>query len=302
MPSSTILQKDFKKHPLLRRLLELHDIPEKLYLRGKLPQITIDEYGRAIPRILTIVGSRKYTEYGKNALQKIIRELEKENIIILSGLALGIDGLAHKEALLHNLTTIAIPGSGLDPSVIYPKSNLRLAEDIVEKNGALISELEDSAPPMPWSFLQRNRLMAALADAVLIVEAEEKSGTLVTAKLALELGRDIGAIPGNIFSPNSSGANMLIRNGAYPITSGEDVMSLLHLSPKKEDLGEDNPKTLNSLSKNEILVLSLLSSSSEKDELYKKSQLPLSSFLSAFSMLELNGYIEESFGEVRRMV
>ncbi len=300
-PSVIITQADFKNHPLLTRLFELHDVPKQLYVRGTLPEVTFDEYGRATPRILTIVGSRKCTSYGKNVIKKLVSGLLGEDVIILSGLALGIDGTAHKEALASNLTTIAIPGSGLDTKVLYPSTHKALAEEILARSGALISELEDTTPSAPWTFPMRNRVMAALSDAVLIIEAEEKSGTLITARQALELGRDIGAVPGDIFSPTVQGTHLLIKDGAYPITCTDDLLALLHLS--KREAGEGAQENLfDSLNEHESTILLLLREPIQKDTLFIQTNLSPSDFLSAFSTLEMMGYIEETFGEVRKVV
>lgn len=294
-----IEQNDFHKHPLLSRLLILHDIPEKIYYRGTLPEITIDEYGRATPRILTVVGSRKYSEYGKNVIEKLISSLKGKDIIILSGLAFGIDSLSHSAALKNSLTTIAVPGSGLNPSAIYPSNHVHLAHDITESNGLLLSELEPNTKAAKWTFPARNRIMSALSDAVLIIEAEEKSGTLITARQSLELGKDIGAVPGEIFSPSSKGTNMLIQEGAYAITNKNDVLELLHLPT---DDTEEVISSLKNLTEEELLILNLLQEKTEKDLLLISSKLPFDKFLTAFSSLEIQGYIEETFGEVRRLV
>jgi DNA processing protein len=297
-----IEQKDFASHPLLARLLELHDIPKQIYIRGTLPDVHLDEYGRLTPRILTVVGSRKNTSYGRHALEMLISSLQGYNVIILSGLALGIDGLAHITALNNTLTTIAVPGSGLDMSVLYPATHKNLAQDIVSRGGALISELEPTTQPAPWTFPQRNRIMACLSDALLIIEAEEKSGTLITARQALELGRDIGAVPGEIFSPTSAGPNMLIHEGAYSIASQENLLALLHLSPQKSEEATASLFSSVQLTENEKLIISILREPTDKDSLFQKTSLSFPDFLTAFSSLEINGYIEESFGEVRRIV
>ena len=299
MSSYTIIeQKDFASHPLLSRLLELHDVPKQLYIRGTLPEVTLDEYGRATPRILTVVGSRKNTTYGKQALDMLIASLKNEEVIILSGLALGVDGLAHKAALTNNIITIAVPGSGLDEKVLYPSTHRHLAKDIIAYDGALISELEPSTSAAPWTFPMRNRVMAALSDALLVVEAEQKSGTLITARLALELGRDIGAIPGEIFSPTATGTNTLIHEGAYAITSTSDLFSLLHISEPAQNQNHE-PIEFNG---NEKIIMDILREPIDKDSLLGKSKLSFTDFLTAFSSLEINGYIQESFGEVRRML
>lgn len=295
-PLSIISREQFESHPLFARLLELHDIPDKLYIAGNLPEIRLDEYGRATPRILTVVGSRKYTSYGKLAVEKLLASLQGQNVIILSGLALGIDGISHETALKHNLITIAIPGSGLDTKVIYPSTHLRLAEDIVESGGALISEFAPDMQAAQWTFPARNRVMAALSDALLVVEASEKSGTLITARLALELGRDIGAIPGDIFSDSSFGTNMLIKEGAYIIRNADDLYDLLHLERKIAEVVEAD------YSRDEKLLLDLLSGPIEKDTLLVKSELKPDQFLIAMSSLEMKGCIQETFGEVRKVV
>jgi DNA processing protein len=296
---TNIPQSAFKDYPLLTRLLELHQIPKHIYVEGVLPNVTFDEYGRATPRILTIVGSRKNTPYGKVALEKLLASLKGKEVIILSGLAIGIDTLAHTEALSNNLITIAIPGGGLNRKNIYPKSNIPLAEKIITSSGALLSELDNDTLAAPWTFPSRNRIMAALSDAVLVVEAEEKSGTLITARQALELGRDIGAVPGEIFSSHATGTNTLIKEGAYPITSPSDLFALLHLSEEKETNAEN---IIKNLSENEKIVLELSTRIKDKDTLFVESKLAHGDFFSAFSSLEINGYLQESFGEVRRLV
>jgi DNA processing protein len=295
-PLSIIPREEFKDHPLLTRLLELHDMPAKLYIAGTLPKVTLDEYGRATPRILTVVGSRKYTTYGKLALEKLLGELTGEDIVILSGLALGIDGIAHETALKHNLTTVAIPGSGLDAKVLYPKTHLSLAESIVDAGGGVVSEFPAEMEAAQWTFPARNRVMAALADAVLVVEATEKSGTLITARQALELGRDIGAIPGDIFSDSSKGTNMLIKEGAYTIRNADDLFDLLHLQRTVQS------ETVQDLTDMERKVLDALTEPTEKDTLLLKSDLPADQFLITLSSLEMKGCIQETFGEVRKVV
>ena len=295
-PVTIIPQEKFSEHPLLERLLQLHDIPEQIYIAGNLPQITIDEYGRATPRILTVVGSRKHTQYGKQAIEKLITSLVGTDTIIVSGLAHGIDSIAHMSALKNNLKTFAVLGNGLDKKVIYPSSHLHIAEEIVDSGGMLISELSPLTEAAQWTFPARNRIVAALSDAVLIAEAEEKSGTLITARLALELGRDIGAIPGEIFSPTSVGTNTLIRDGAYIIASEDDLYSLLHLSKK------ENKVDKHIYSPEEKIIINILIEPKEKDLLFIESGLSLEKFLIAISSLEMKGHIQETFGEVRRIV
>lgn len=299
--SKSILQSNFKDSPFLSRLLELHDIPKEVHYRGNFPEIILDEYGRATPRVLTIVGSRRHTTYGKQVLEMLIESLKGYDVIILSGLALGIDSLAHKHALNNSLITLAIPGSGLSEEVLYPNSHKNLAQEIIEQGGMLMSELDDDTPAAPWTFPMRNRVMAALSDAVLIIEAEEKSGTLITARQALELGRDIGAVPGEIFAPTACGTNMLIREGAFAITCSDDLLDLLHLSKRNE---RDDVATLHQKNStpHESIILEILREPRDKDTLFSLSQLSFEDFISAYSSLELEGHLQETFGEVRRLV
>ena len=176
------------------QLLEIPQPPKTLYIRGTLPSQD------AI--YLAVVGSRKYTSYGRDICEKLVRGLAGYPVIIVSGLALGIDTIAHKTAMSVGLTTIAFPGSGLDNSVLYPRTNLSLAQEIINAGGCLISEMQPTERATLYSFPQRNRLMAGISKAVLIIEAEEKSGTLITARMALDYNRDVLAVPGSIFSEN----------------------------------------------------------------------------------------------------
>lgn len=293
---SIVPREEFEKHPLLARLLQLHDVPDKIYIAGELPNVVLDEYSRATPRILTVIGSRKYTNYGKLAVEKLLSSLSGQQVVILSGLALGVDALSHEAALKNKLQTIAIPGSGLDAKVIYPRGHLQLAESIVEQGGALLSEFAPDMQAAQWTFPARNRLMAALADAVLVIEATEKSGTLITSRQALELGRDIGAIPGDIFSDSSQGTNMLIKEGAYMIRNSDDLFDLLHLSREHVE----TPKM--EFSDEEAILLAHLTEPTEKDTLLVRSELSPQQFLMALSSLEMKGCIQETFGEVRKVV
>ncbi len=289
-----ITKENFKDSLLLSRLLTLHDIPKQIYIKGTLPEFTVDEYGLFTPRILTVVGSRKNSFYGKDVIENLLSSLKNKNVIILSGLALGIDGLAHKTALKNKIKTIAIPGSGLGDKIIYPSAHRNLAKEILENGGALLSEFEENETAAQWTFPARNRIMAALSDAVLIIEAEEKSGTLITARQSLELGKEIGAVPGSIFSPNSIGTNSLIKDGAMPITNSNDLFELLKL--KKEE----NNIEIN-LNENEKIIFDLLVDDFSKDELLIRSNLSQKDFLIAISNLEINGFVEESFGEIRKI-
>src|SRR3989339_1250495 len=205
------------KQDFPEKLLEIPQPPKQLFIRGNLPDWENSKF-------VAVVGSRKYTNYGKEACEKIISGLRGCDVTIISGLAIGIDSIAHKSALEAKLKSIAVPGSGLNSSVIYPSINKKLADEIVQSGGCLLSEFEPDFQATTWSFPQRNRIMAGLSDAVMVIEAEIKSGTLITSRLATDYNRDVFAVPGSIFSPNSSGPNMLIRLGATPVTSSADIL------------------------------------------------------------------------------
>lgn len=297
MDIEVLSQEHFKEYPPLSRLLDLPQIPDEIYIRGKLPSITLDHLGRATPRILTVVGSREHSSYAREALEYLLQGLRGENVIVLSGLAIGIDSSAHKSALENNLLTIGIPGSGLHDDVLYPRSSERLAKDILYAHGTLLSEFSPSTKAAKWTFLARNRVMAALADAILVAEAKENSGTLVTARYALELGKPIGCITGSLFSEFNKGSNALIRDGATPLMSQEDLFSLLEIEKKKEETAE-----LPLLSEDESHILSLLSEPHSKADLLLLSKLPPDRFLQALTMLELSNYVKTSLHEVRKLV
>jgi len=271
-------------------LLEIPQQPKKLYIAGEFPP------EESI--FLSVVGSRKHTNYGADACEKIIEGLSGYPIVIVSGLALGIDALAHKAALRAGLLTMAVPGSGLDPKVIYPRTNLSLAEDIVTNGGALLSEFEPNFHATTWSFPARNRIMAGLSRAVLIIEAEEKSGTLITARLATEYNRDVYVIPNGIFSPGSRGSNQLLKQGAYPITDASDILELLGLKKDGELFQERLPFDL---SPEEQKIFNLLAEPMPRDELIRASGVHASDGNTLLSVMEIKGIIIEKGGDFRRM-
>lgn len=268
-------------------LREIADSPTKIYLQGKLPS--------ADTKILCVVGSRKYTQYGKDACEKLISGLRGYNICIVSGLALGIDGIAHKAALDAGLKTIAVPGSGLHESVLYPSTHKQLASKILEKGGALISEFEPKFQATPYSFPQRNRIMAGISNAVLVIEAEIKSGTLITSKFATEYNRDVLTVPGSIFSKNSDGPNMLIRLGATPIRNSEDILETLGFKINEEP--QNLELKYSDCSEEELLIIKILVEPMEKDELIRKMLMPTSKASAVISIMEIKGLIKESLGK-----
>src|SRR3989338_10238649 len=193
--------------------------PQKLYLAGELPPKGTT--------YLAVVGSRKATSYGKDVVRKLILGLKGYPIAIVSGLAVGIDALSHEAALEAGLYAVGFPGSGLSKEVFFPPTSLKLAEKILDAGGCLVSEFEPDLKAQYYTFPMRNRLVAGLSKAALIIEAQEKSGTLITARMALDYNRDVLAVPGTINSGFSKGTNNLIKQGATPITCSEDILEAL---------------------------------------------------------------------------
>ena len=273
------------------KLKEIPDAPEHLYVEGELPEPEKYIY-------LGVVGSRKHSSYGKVACEDLIKGLSGQPIVIVSGLALGIDAVAHTSALEAGLFTVAVPGSGLAPEVLYPKSHFRLARDIIDSGGALLSEFEPEFKATPWSFPKRNRIVAGLCDAVLVIEATEKSGALITAKLATGYNRDVLAVPGSIYSEQSKGPNNLIARGAYPITSSQDIIK--HFNLRTEGKTEQQ-QLFESFSEKEIAVLRLLTEPRTKNYLYENCGLSNTECSIILSTLELKDVTQEEFGKVFRV-
>lgn len=268
------------------QLLEIPEPPKKLYVRGALPP--------ANALYLAVVGSRNYTRYGKEACETIVGGLRGAPIVIVSGLALGIDAIAHRAALEAGLATIAFPGSGLRDEALYPASNRSLATSILKAGGALISEFEPDFRAMPYAFPMRNRLMAGIARGVLVVEAGEKSGTLITARLATDYNRDVFTIPGSIFSRNSAGSNWLIKSGAAPVTSGTDILE--HWGIGEASRGHRAESALAECSDAERMVLDLVREPLGKDELANRSNIGMEQLNVVLSLLEIKGLIREQAG------
>lgn len=281
MKISDLNKKDF---PSL--LLEINDPPEKMRIIGEIPKTE---------KYLAVVGSRKYSEYGKSVCEKLIDGLQGHSITIVSGLALGMDSIAHRAALKAGLPTIAIPGSGLSPKVLYPSSHRQLALQIVEEGGCLLSEFPDDHIPFPYNFPQRNRIIAGMSHATLVIEAELKSGTLITSKYATEYNRDVFTVPNSIFSKTSEGPHMLLRLGATPITQPTDIISALGLTPH-ENLFEK--RNYSDCSTDEHEVIKLLQEPISRDEIIRRLNKPIYATQTILATMEIKGLIEESMGEI----
>lgn len=283
-PIKELDQSEFPK--LLR---ETPHPPKQLNYRGVLPPSDM--------KLLAVVGSRKYTNYGKDAVEYLIGGLHGHNIGIVSGLALGIDSLAHEVALRHSLYTLAIPGGGLSPAAIYPRAHTGLAEKILKSGGGLLSEYDPDFRATTWSFPQRNRLVAGISHATLVIEAGEKSGSLITARLTADYNRELLVVPGNIFSDNSKGTHQFLKLGAIPVTEPVDILNALGIEITENKL----PAATVALSDEEITIINLLSEPTERDTLIRKSGLPIESALIILMRMEMNGLIVENAGVYRKL-
>jgi len=280
--------KKLKKSDWPEAILEINDPPAQLYYRGQKPNWN--------STFLTVVGSRRYSQYGKDVCEKLISGLRGYDITIVSGLALGIDGIAHKNALETNLKTISVPGSGIDDSVLYPKSNKGLAKQILNSGGTLLSEFDPKEEASPWTFPQRNRIMAGLSKATLIIEATEKSGTLITARLALDYNREICVVPASIFSHYAIGSNRLLRQGATAITNSQDLLRTLGFN--LDDKPTQDKLKFADCSEEEQQILELLKEPKERNELIQVAKLTASQTNIILSSMEIKGLIKESLGKI----
>lgn len=277
-------------------LAEINQEPKQLLYVG-----TVPDWSR---KLLCIVGARKNTTYGKEAVESLIAGIKGFPITIVSGLALGIDGIAHRAAIKNGLPTIAVPGSGLSPHVLHPQSHLRLAEEIVNSGGMLMNEFDPDFKATYWSFPQRNRIMAGMSNATFVIEAEKKSGTLITARLATEYNRDVLVLPGSIWNSTSEGPHMLLRLGATPIRNSSDLLEALGIKDESTSaLASPDEAKYFDCSEKEMNIIKLLNEPLPRDQILREAQaqfqMPISETQTLLSLLELKGLIKESLGEVR---
>lgn len=278
--------RDLNKKDFPKLLKEIPDPPKKMRIIGDFPKTE---------KYLCIVGSRKYSEYGKSVCEKLIEGLRGYSITIVSGLAIGIDSIAHTSAIKNNIKTIAVPGSGLSENVLYPSSNKYLAHKIIDEGGALISEFEDDFIATPWSFPQRNRIMAGMSQATLIIEAELKSGTLITSKYAIDYNRDVFTIPHSIFSKTSEGPHMLLRLGATPITRSSDIITALGLRELEKIYSE---KDYSKCSTDEKELIDVIREPMTRDEIIRALGKPVYITQTILATMEIKGLIKEEMGQI----
>lgn len=261
-----------------KQLQTIPDPPVLLYVSSN----SLDDL-LAKPRV-AIVGSRKVTPYGKGVTQQLAHDLAARGVVVVSGLALGVDAIAHKAALDAGGQTIAILPSGI--TRVYPSTHQQLAKQIVQAGGALISEYPDGCEAFKGNFVLRNRLVSGISDALIVTEAATKSGTMHTASYAIRQGRPVFAVPGNITSPLSAGTNYLIKRGARIVTESSDILSVLGISSAaaKKNIHSDDP--------NEQIIIDLLQQGTvDGGELLALSQFNAQQFAQTMTMLEIKGVI-----------
>lgn len=268
-------------------LNEIYDPPILLYVKGRWEK-DLDLFP------LAVVGSRHPTPYGKQVTQEITVELARQGLTIVSGLALGIDAMAHAATLDAGGRTIAVLGSGLDWDHIYPTQNRQLAEKIIANGGAVISEFPLDTLPLRHHFPIRNRIISGLSWGTLVIEAAEDSGSLLTARSALEQNREVFSIPGSIYSPLSYGPNNLLKMGAKVVTSAVDILDALRLEPATPLLTKQAPSAANA---EEAALFKVLSKEPQHiDFLTKQSQLPAPLAASTLTLMEMKGLVKNLGG------
>lgn len=250
---------------------------------------------------LSVVGSRKFTLYGEKIIKDFISVLSQANINIISGLAIGIDSLAHRESLKNNGLTIAVLGSGLDYFSIYPRNNRALVQEIIEKKGLVLSEFPLETGPLSFNFPRRNRIIAGLSRATLVVEASKKSGSLITAKYALDEGREVFTFPGNIYDDNFSGNNNLIKSGAGVVLFPEEILDFFNIMPFSSNILKKSVYR----GENEIeeKILDILGESTKHvDELLETLPFSIKEIGSTLAVLEIKGIIIDTGGKNYKIV
>jgi DNA processing protein len=267
-------------------LKEIDQPPPVLYVRGKI----LPEDNRAA----AVVGTRKVTAYGRQVTEEIIHHLVQNGFTVVSGLARGVDGIAHQAALQDGGRTLAVLGCGVEQ--VYPAEHMKLAEQIIG-SGALISDYAPGTKPDAANFPPRNRIISGLSQVTIVIEAGETSGALITATFAVEQGRDVMAVPGSIYAPQCKGTNRLISQGAFPYTGPASLENLLNLSPKKRQSAQQKVKPENEIEGGLVQVMGT-SQSMHIDELVAASGLGIEKISAALTMMELRGLVNHEGGMV----
>jgi DNA processing protein len=274
-----------------QRMLNSYDCPVLLYYKG--------EADLNAPKAVAVVGTRNNTDYGKNLCEKFIEDLISQEVLIISGLAFGIDTIAHKAALKNNLPTVAVLGHGLD--IIYPPENNQIARQIIN-NGGLLTEFTSRTKPDRQNFPLRNRIVAGISDAVVVIETGIKGGSLITAELGAGYNKDVFAFPGKVNDNKSEGCNFLIKtNKAGLITSAEDLVQNMGWAPIRKK--RKQKQLFIELKPDEKVIVDILQKQEQVhiDELYMQSKLSSSKVAAALLMLEMESVIESLPGKLYRL-
>jgi len=278
----TIIDEDYP--PLLK---EIYDAPPLLYYRGDISVCRQNSLG--------VVGARKYSNYGERSVNDLVGQLTQAGLAIVSGLALGIDALAHEACLNNNGLTAAVLGSGIDWPSIYPSANRYLAKKIIESGGCLLSEYPLGTMPTKYTFPMRNRIIAGLSLGTLVIEAAESSGALITAKCALEYNREVFAVPGGIYNLSSVGCNNLIKQGAKLVLSAADVLEELKLAQLQEINEQPKPKPASM--EEEVILKNLSKEPLHIDKLSKLCNIKINVLSGILMLLEMKSLIKNIGGQ-----
>ncbi|OGY41826.1 MAG: DNA protecting protein DprA [Candidatus Buchananbacteria bacterium RBG_13_36_9] len=269
-------------------LKEIFNPPALLYAKGNLENLNTQFN-------IAVVGTRKISNYGKQITPEIVKPLAQNGFTITSGLALGVDALAHQAAVEVKGKTIAVLGSGLDQQSIYPSSNRYLAKNILDNGGTIISEFPIGMLPLKHNFPTRNRIIAGLSLGTVVIEAAETSGALITAFLALEQNREVFAVPGSLFNKNSLGTHKLIQKGAKLITGYQDILDELNLKEVKNFVA--NQQVLPDTAEEKLIMQNLSHDPIHVDQIIKNTQLPASLISGCLSLMEMKGMIKNLGGQ-----
>ena len=284
-----VIKKGDSDYP--KRLERIKGAPERLYVRGSLPDPN--------KKTVAIVGARNCTDYGCTLAKTIARILSMNDVQVISGLAMGIDTQGHIGAIEVEKPTFAVMGCGID--ICFPSHNSNVYEKILEYGGGILAEVEVGTPPLPYNFPLRNRIISGLSDVVIVVEARDKSGSLITADFALEQGKTIFACPGRVGDSLSRGTNNLIKQGAYILTSADDVLE--HLGLIVDGLIPKSKNDISKLDYFERLIYEVLKDETlHIDQIVEKVKLPVGKCLNVLMSLGLNGFVEMSISNYYRII
>lgn len=286
-----LTDKDYPK-----RLLNCYDSPTLLFYKGNADLNA--------SKIISIIGTRKHTEYGKQQTEKLVDELSSQNILIVSGMAYGIDAIAHKASLKNSLPTVGVLAHGLDQ--IYPPQNSNLAKEMLKHGGGLLTEFRSNTKPDKHNFPTRNRIVAGMSDATIVIETGEKGGSMITAELANGYNKDVFAMPGRVTDHKSAGCNFLIRNNkAMLLTNAKEIVEMMGWEEKAKSLKDrkSQREIFIELSKDEKIIVEILKEKDliHVDELNFKSGLSSSSMAAAILNLELQGVVSTLPGKLYKL-